>query len=140
MRLRRKTIVGKINSKGELNAPWQVLTDFCSMHKDRGIILRAEILSTEPSEKTKNYFFGYIINELREILWQTYGERYTKEQTYDWIRKQCPLFLHEERENGEWRVRLKEFEELDSAEAVEVVDWIMQYVAENFNEILEEPK
>ena len=140
MRLRRKTIVGKITPTGELNAPWQVLTDFCSMHKDRGVILRAEILPKEPSEKSKNYFFGYIINELREILWQTYGERYTKEQTYDWIRRQCPLFLHEERENGEWRVMLKEFEELDSAEVVEVIDWIMQYVAENFNEILEEPK
>lgn len=140
MRLRRKTIVGKINSKGELNAPWQVLQDFCSMHRDCGVIIRAELMPKEASDKTKAYFFGYIINELREILWQTYGERYTKEQTYDWIRKQCPLFIHEEREKGEWRVRLKEFEELDSAEAVEVVDWIMQYVAENFNEILEEPK
>lgn len=140
MRLRRKTIIGKINAKGELSASWQVLGDLCKMHPNRGVIIRAEILATEPSERTKGYWWAYIIPELREILWQNYGERYTKEQTYDWLRNLCPLFIQEERVEGKWKRTLKEFEELDSAEAGEAIDWVMQYVAENFNEILDEPK
>lgn len=138
MRLRRKTIVGKIDSKGDLNAPWQVLQDFCSMHKDRGIILRAEILSKEPSEKVKAYYFGYILGEVREALMQTYGERFTKSQTDEWLRKQCPLFIEETREKGEWKVRLKEFEELDPAEANEAIEWIFQFASENLNLILDD--
>lgn len=139
MRLRRKTIVGKIDSKGNLNAPWQVLQDFCSMHQDRGVIIRAEILSKEPSEKTKAYFFGYIIDEIRGALMQEYGERFTKEQTYDWIRKQCSLFYAEERLDGKWKVRIKEFEELSQEEANEAIDDIIQFCAENLSLIIDAP-
>lgn len=140
MRLRRKTIVGKIDSKGNLNAPWQVLQDFCSMHQNRGVIIRAEILSKEPSEKATNYFFGYIVPELQGILMDVYGERFTKEQSYDWIRKQCPLFVQEERIKGEWRATLKDWEQLDQAECNEVIEWIIQYCAENFYQVLDYPK
>ena len=140
MRLRRKTIVGKITPTGELNAPWQVLMDFCSMHKDRGIILRAEILSKEPSEKTCAYFWGYVIDEIRNALMQEYGERFTKEQTYDWIRKQCSLFYAEERIEGKWKVRIKEFEELSQEEANEAIDDIIQFCAENLSLIIDAPK
>lgn len=138
MRLRRKTIVGKITPTGELNAPWQVLEDFCSMHKGRGVILRAEILSKEPSEKTKAYYFGYIVPEVQEAVAQVYGERFTKSQTDEWLRKQCPLFIEETRENGKWRARIKEFEELDPAEANEAIEWVFQFAGENLNLILDD--
>lgn len=139
MRLRRKTIVGKIDSKGNLSAPWKILEDFCSMHKDRKLILRAEIMPKEPSEKTKGYFFGYIVEELQGFLMEVYGERFTKEQSYDWIRKQCPFFAREERVDGEWKSYLIDFEDLDQAEANEVIEWTIQYCAENFNQILDYP-
>lgn len=138
MRLRRKTIIGRVNDDGELIAPWNALNDFLSMHKGRGVVLRAEIMSKEPSEKTKAYFWGYIIPEVKEALMQVYGERYTKAQTYDWLRKQCPLFIEETREKGEWRVRIKEFEELDPSEANEVIDWTIQFCAENLELIIQD--
>lgn len=140
MRLRRKTIVGRINPKGEIEAHWQTLYDFCSLHKDSGVIIRAEIMPKEPSEKTKNYFFGYLISEMQGILMQEYGERYTKDESYDWVRKQCPLFIQEERVNGEWKKTYKDFEDLSQSEANEVIDWLIQYCAENFYQILDYPQ
>lgn len=140
MRLRRKTIIGKIDSKGSLSAPWGVLEDFCKMHKDRGVIIRAEILSQEPSERVTNYYFGYIVEEMRDAIMQTYGERLSKAQTDQWIREKCPLFYKEERKDGEWRMTLKEWEELDSAEANEVFEWVFQYASENLNLILDDAR
>lgn len=118
----------------------EALEDFCSLHKGKGIILRAEILAVEPSDKVTNYFFGYVVPEMQGMLMQEYGERYTKEQTYEWMKRQCPLFAREERADGRWRVGYKDFEELDSAEANEVIEWAVQYAAENFYQILDYPK
>lgn len=93
----------------------------------------------EPSEKTTNYFFGYLIPELQNAFLEQ-GEHLSKEQTYDKIRSLCPLFKKEERQNGEWRVTLKEFEELDQAESNEVIDWLYQWAAENLYLILDNPR
>lgn len=71
---------------------------------------------------------------------QEYGERFTKEQTYDWIRKQCSLFYAEERIEGKWKVRIKEFEELSQEEANEAIDDIIQFCAENLSLIIDYPK
>lgn len=138
MRLRRKSIIGRISAKGELDAPFQVLSDFCSMHKGKSIIIRLEILSKEPSEKVRAYYFGYIIPEVQDALMQTYGERLTKSKTDEWIRSQCPIFLEETRENGKWRTRIKEFEDLDPAEVNEAIEWIFQFMSENLNLILDD--
>lgn len=138
MRLRKKTIIGKIDSHGEPIIPWNTFKDFCSLHKDKGIIVRAEIMSKEPSEKVKAYYFGYIVPEIQEALMQTYGERFTKSKTDEWIRSQCPLFLDETREEGKWRTRVREFEELDPAEVNEAIEWIFQFASENLNLILDD--
>ena len=140
MRLRRKTVIGRIGDEGRRDLPMEALEDFCSLHKGKGIILRAEILAVEPSDKVTNYFFGYVVPEMQGMLMQEYGERYTKEQTYEWMKRQCPLFAREERADGRWRVGYKDFEELDSAEANEVIEWAVQYAAENFYQILDYPK
>ena len=96
MRVRRKTIWGKINSNGELEVRLADLDEFCRMHPNRSIILRAEIQSKEPSSKLKAYFFGYVIKEVQRAFYDA-GEDYTEEQTYNRIRAVCPLFLSEER-------------------------------------------
>lgn len=132
--------MGRIGLKGEINAPWQVLEDFASMHKGKSVAIRMEILPVEPSEKTRGYFFGYVLSEVQNALMDVYGERMSKEQSYDWLRRQCPLFITEERVNGEWKAILKDFEDLDQAEAGEVIDWTIQFCAENFNLILDLPK
>lgn len=138
MRLRRKSLVGKIDSKGELKAPWNTLYDFCTMHKDRAVIIRAEIMPKEPSEKVQAYYFGYIIPEFQDAIMQAYGERLTKSQTDEWIRCQCPLFIEETRENGRWRKRIREFEELDPAEANEAIEWMFQFASENLNLVIDD--
>ena len=114
------------------------MDEFCRMHPNRSIILRAEIQSKEPSSKLKAYFFGYVIKEAQRAFYDA-GEDYTEEQTYNRIRSVCPLFLSEERVEGKWKVRMREWEELDSAEAVEVVAWIQRYMAENYYTILNDP-
>ena len=138
MRVRRKTIWGRINSNGELEVRLADLDEFCRMHPNRSIILRAEIQSKEPSSKLKAYFFGYVIKEVQRAFYDA-GEDCTEEQTYNRIRAVCPLFLSEERVEGKWKVRMREWEELDSAEAVEVVAWIQRYMAENYYTILNDP-
>lgn len=139
MRVRRKTIWGKINGKGELVVRFADLEEFCKMHPNRNIIIRAEVQSREPSGKLKGYFFGYLIKEAQRAMYDN-GEDYTEEQTYDKLRKECPIFLSEEREEDGWRVRLREWEELDSAEAVEVIAWMQRYMAENYYLILNDPQ
>lgn len=138
MRLRRKTIVCRIDEDGEPHGAWNVLWDFFSMHKGKGVIIRAEIVAKEPSEKVKAYYFGYIIPEVQDAIMQAYGERYTKSQTDEWLRSQCPLFIEETRENGVWKKRVKEIEELDSSEMNEAIEWIFQFVSENLNLILDD--
>lgn len=139
MRIRNKAIVGRIGDDGELIANWPVMAEFLAMHKGKAVILRAELQPKEASEKTKNYFFGYIVPEMRNAYLEN-GEHLTKSETYDRIRNACPLFIKEERVNGEWRRRLMEWEELDQCECNEVIDFIVQYAAENFYKILDLPQ
>lgn len=119
-------------------ANWGALTDFLLMHRGKVVILRVELQPKEATEKTKNYFFGYIIPELRNAFMEN-GEHLTKEQTYNRLRELCPLFIHEERVNGEWKRRLMEWEELDQAECNEIIDWTIQWVAENLFFVLDPP-
>lgn len=140
MRLRKKAIVGRINSQGEIQAPWSVLYDFASMHKGDSVAIRCEILPKTPSDKVKAYYFGYILSEIQQALWQTYGERFTKEETDEWIRKQCPLCIEETRDKGKWKVRVKEFEDLDPCEANELIEWLFQFSIENLNLVLDDAR
>lgn len=131
-------MVGRIGERGEIQCSWDMLQDFCSSHKGKPVILRLEIQPSEPSERTRNYFFGYIIPELRNAFMEQ-GEHLTKEETYNKIRMLCPLFAEEKRENGQWRKTYKEFEQLDQCEANEVIDWLFQWSAENLYKILDNP-
>lgn len=140
MRVRRKTIVGLIDERGEIIAPWDAMREFCALHRGKRVIFRADIQPTEPSERTRNYFFGYCLPEIQAAYMTEYGEHLTREQTYDRIRGLCPLFSSEERVEGKWRTTIKEFEELDQAEANEAIEWLFQYCAENLSLILDDPR
>lgn len=139
MRIRRKTIAGRIGPNGEIQASWNMLQDFCNGHKGKAVIVRVDIQPVEPTERTKNYFFGYVLPELQNALMSEYGEHLSKEQVYNQIRQLCPLFREQERVGTEWKTRVREFEELDQAEAGDAIDWIVQFAAENLNWIIEVP-
>lgn len=139
MRVRRKTIWGHTNSNGELSFQGAELAEFCRLHPNRSIIIRAEVQSKEPSDKLKGYFFGYLIKELQRGLYDN-GECLSEQETYNKIRSACPLFVAEERDGEKWKVRRREWEELDQAEAVEVIGWIHRWASENLYLVLDEPK
>lgn len=138
MRVTRKTIYGKTDAKGILHCYFGELEEFCKLHPSRGLIIRAEVQPIEPSERTKNYYFGYCVSEMQGAMLLA-GDRLTREQVDLELRKNCPICIEETREEGHWRRRVKEFDELDQAEANEFIEWLYQYAAENYNKILDSP-
>ena len=140
MRIKRKTLVGRINAEGDLIAPMQLLQDFCNLNRERSVIIRVEVQPQEAGEKIRNYVFGYVIPEMQRILHDN-GEDYTKAQTFEYLKSICPVFLDEEYlGNGKWKQRKKEWEELDKAEVVEFVAWVQRLAAIEFNQIIQDPE
>ena len=140
MRIKRKTLVGRINAEGDLIAPMQLLQDFCNLNRERSVIIRVEVQPQEAGEKIRNYVFGYVIPEMQRILHDN-GEDYTRAQTFEYLKSICPVFLDEEYlGNGKWKQRKKEWEELDRAEVVEFVAWVQRFAAIEFNQIIQDPE
>ena len=140
MRIKRKTLVGRINAEGDLIAPMQLLQDFCNLKRERSVIIRVEVQPQEAGEKIRNYVFGYVIPEMQRILHDN-GEDYTRAQTFEYLKSICPVFLDEEYlGNGKWKQRKKEWEELDKAEVVEFVAWVQRLAAIEFNQIIQDPE
>lgn len=138
MRIRRITFWRRIGIDGNLYLG-ERLAEFCAMYKGKPAIVRVSVQSEEPSEKLTNYFFGYVVKELQRAMHEN-GEDMREAQVYDRIRTECPLFLEEKRENGKWKTRAKEWEELDVAEAVEVVAWVQRWASENYFWIIDDPE
>lgn len=138
MRIRRITLWKRLGPKGELDLG-EKAADFCRGHKGKPVLVRISVQSEEPSEKLTNYFFGYVVKELQRAMHEN-GEDLREAEVYDRIRTECPLFLEENRENGEWKVRAKEWEELDVAEAVEIVAWVQRWASENYYWVIEDPE
>ena len=140
MRIKRKTLVGRINADGDLIAPMQLLQDFCNLNRERSVIIRVEVQPQEAGERIRNYVFGYVIPEMQRILHDN-GEDYTRAQTFEYLKSICPVFLDEEYlGNGKWKQRKKEWEELDKAEVVEFVAWVQRLAAIEFNQIIQDPE
>ena len=140
MRIKRKTLVGRINAEGDLIAPMQLLQDFCNLNRERSVIIRVEVQPQEAGERIRNYVFGYVIPEMQRILHDN-GEDYTRAQTFEYLKSICPIFLDEEYlGNGKWKQRKKEWEELDKAEVVEFVAWVQRLAAIEFNQIIQDPE
>lgn len=140
MRIKRKTLVGRINAEGDLIAPMQLLQDFCNLNRERSVIIRVEVQPQEAGEKIRNYVFGYVIPEMQRILHDN-GEDYTRAQTFEYLKSICPVFLDEEYlGNGKWKQRKKEWEELDKAEVVEFVAWVQRLAAIEFNQVIQDPE
>lgn len=140
MRIKRKTLVGRINAEGDLIAPMQLLQDFCNLNRERSVIIRVEVQPQESGENIRNYVFGYVIPEMQRILHDN-GEDYTRAQTFEYLKSICPVFLDEEYlGNGKWEQRKKEWEELDKAEVVEFVAWVQRLAAIEFNQIIQDPE
>lgn len=140
MRIKRKTLVGRINAEGDLIAPLQLLQDFCNLNRERSVIIRVEVQPQEAGEKIRSYVFGYVIPEMQRILHDN-GEDYTRAQTFEYLKSICPVFLDEEYlGNGKWKQRKKEWEELDKAEVVEFVAWVQRLAAIEFNQIIQDPE
>lgn len=139
MRVRSKTLFGRIDARGELKIHSDALTDFARLHKGAAVKIRVEIVPNEPTERLTNYFFGYVVKEMRQAFISV-GNDFNEQETYDEIRKNCPVFFEEKRENGEWKRVEKEWEELDTAEAVEAIAWIQRWASTEMYWIIDDPK
>lgn len=139
MRLRTKILFGRTDKNGRLKIHEEELEAFCRLHPNKAIVVRLEAYATPPSTRLTNYFFGYVVKELRQALFVK-GEDLSEAQTYDLIRSICPHFLEETREKGAWKTRAKEWEELDSTEAVDTIAWIQRWASEELYWIIEDPK
>ena len=137
MRVRHKTIFGRIDGKGELKMP--PTADFCVLHKGASVKITIDIMPLEPTERMTNFFFGYVVKEMRSAF-ESFGNDYTEEETYNEIRKNCPLFFEEKRVNGEWKRKAKEWEDLDTAEAVAAIEWIQRWASMEFKWVIEDAK
>lgn len=137
MRLKSLILWTRIGDRGGLKIPTDRVTQFASMHKGRSLLIRMEVQSLEPTERMTNYFFGYVVKEMRWAF-DSIGECLTDKETYDKIRWNCPLFLEEKRENGEWKTRAKEWEELSVEEAVEAISWIQRWASMEFQWVIDD--
>lgn len=138
MRLRKKLVWAKINSRGQLDFFKGELDAFCRLHPNRNAIIRVEILPIEASEKTKGYYYGYVVPTIARGFYEL-GERLTEEQVDIRLRTECPITLEEKFEKGGWKKRAKDFDSLDSAEVNEFIEWIKEYASENLSIIIDEP-
>lgn len=139
MRVRSKTLFGRIDAHGELKIHADALADFAKLHKGAAVKIRVEVVPNEPTERMTNYFFGYVVKEMRQALISV-GNDFNEQETYDVIRKNCPVFFEEKRENGEWKRVAKEWEELDTAEAVEAIAWIQRWASTEFYWVIDDPR
>lgn len=139
MRLLKKILSGRIDSKGKLQINKDSLQEFCQMHKDRAVFVRVDVQPKEPSQKLKNFVFGYIVPTMKWVFHDN-GHDFNEEQTWYEIRRSCPIFIAESYTIDGWQVRVREWEELDSAEAVEFVAWVQRWCAEHFHYPLDDPQ
>lgn len=137
MRLRTITLWSRIDANGELKIPVEKLSAFTAMHPRKGVVIRIQVQSIEPTERMTNYFFGYVVKEMARA-YESIGESLTNAQTYDKIRENCPIFLEEIRENGHWRTRAKEWEELSIEEAVEAISWVQRWASIEFQWVIDD--
>lgn len=137
MRLRTLILWTRIGERGGLKIPADRVARFSALHKGRSVLIRMEVQSIEPTERMTNYFFGYVVKEMRRAF-DSIGESLTEEQTYNKIRENCPVFLEEKRENGSWKVRAKEWEELSVEEAVEAISWIQRWASMEFEWVIDD--
>ena len=97
MRIKKKTLVGRIDDKGNLIAPLQLLGDFCNLNKGRSVIIRIEVQPQEASEKLRNYVFGYVVPEMQRILMLCWDDWENLEMLKYMVEHQdaCPSMLYE---------------------------------------------
>lgn len=139
MRLRTKLLFGRTDKGGHLKIREGELEAFCKLHPDKAVTIRLEVQATSPSARLTNYFFGYVVKEMRQAFFSQ-GEDIGEADTYEAIRRHCPHFWEEKREKGVWKWRAKEWEELDSTEAVDAIAWIQRWASTEFYWVIEDPQ
>ena len=137
MRLSSLTLWSRINADGELKIPVERLAKFSAMHPNKGVVIRIQVQSIEPTERMTNYFFGYVVKEMGRA-YESIGESLTNAQVYDRIRQNCPVFLEEKREKGVWKARAKDWEELSIEEAVEAISWVQRWASIEFQWVIDD--
>ena len=139
MRLRKKTIWAKTDSRGNLEYYKGELDEFLKLHPNRNVIIRFEIAPREPSARTKAYYYNYVLPKMARAFYEN-GERMTQPQVDKFLREHCPSIQDEVWENGKCHISTRAFDNLDSSEANEYIEWIKEYASENLYTIIDDPE
>lgn len=139
MRIQKQVLTKRISKDGRLVIDSPELQEFARQHPNRSCIVRVELLPIPPSQKVFSYYWQYICPTIQRALYET-GGTYTLEQTDRWIREQAPVMRDEHWDGEKVRTRVKEFDEIDSAEMNEFIEWLKEFAAENLDCYIEEPQ
>ena len=113
--------------------------EFCRQHEGKAAIVRIELLPTEPSEKSKAYYWKCVVPTIQRELYDR-GYDITKAETDEFLRSEMPICRDETYEKGKLRARIKDIEELDTAELNEMIEQVKIWAAQNLEIYVEEAK
>lgn len=139
MRVRKIAVTQRISDKGEINLETADVQEFCRQHKGKAVIVRIELLPTPASEKSRAYYWKVAVPTVQRGLYET-GENLTLEQTDRFIRSQMPVCIDERLVKGKMHRRVRETDELDTAEFNEMLEQLKIWAAENLQAYIEEPE
>lgn len=132
---------GKINENGKLSVYMGEVKEMCADNKGRRVIARFTVTSSEPSAAMRGYYFHYIVPVMRQAIWET-GERLTEEETEKRLRELSPVMREEtpNEKTGRYTYRLREIDELDTADLLEHIETIKAMAAEWYCVFIEDPR
>lgn len=123
-------VSGRINDKGGMLLPMELIRDFCRGNAGARIIVKITALAKDVTARQRGYYWGYVVPELRKGFAEK-GTLMTDAETDDYIRSLCPICW---REGENLTVA-----QLDCEEMTQFLDWLKQYAAENLSVFVEDP-
>lgn len=141
MKHREHQFTGAINKNGQfMIAGMDQLNSFCSEWKGFKIVGSIKVYRKGSSEALKGYYFNKIVSDFRMAFWEA-GDRRTKAETEQFLRKLCPICWDEtpDEETGEYIAELKEIKDMDNQELVHYIEFLRQLGAEH-GLVIEDPQ
>lgn len=141
MKRKEFALPGQINNSGGLKMFMGELNEFFKENPGKRLIARFVILSDDPTERQKGYYFNYIVPEMKTVLWQN-GDRKTEEETELFLREVSPVCYASipNINTGKYERVLREFSDLSKHDLTEHIEFIKQMAAEEYSAYIDDAK
>ncbi|NQU54086.1 MAG: hypothetical protein HQ522_16275 [Bacteroidetes bacterium] len=133
MKPHKITLLGKIDSTGQVRTDNAQMLNFSKMWENKRITVTIEIEQPGSSGALKGLYYGKLVPEFRQALWDN-GERMTEAKTEAYLRSLCPVLWNESVRpgTGEYEASLREINDLDNSEFVAYFEHLEEIYAELF--------